>query len=175
MHYGGACWQKLCLTVVLIKNENLPLGFCVSFILRCLFPRPGSFVLAAASRSPGQLGPLPVQHFASPLYKFGSWNKPNYSATFSSVCVYVWISLLHCLSFCRPRLAFCLLAKQPRPSGHRSSLNKLSNRNSCASLKVKNEAAKDEHCHSLVPCPLSLYKYIYIFCVVFWQPFALPD
>lgn len=71
---------SLRLTVGLIKNENLPLGFCVSFILRC----PSSFVLPCSCFSnPGQLGALPVQHFASQLYKFAGWNKPNYSATFS--------------------------------------------------------------------------------------------
>lgn len=160
MHYGRACWHKLLLTVVLIKNENLPLGFCVSFILRCLLP----VVL-------GSWG-----HFRCSILHLQSINLlaeisqiiAQLSVLSVDVCLCVRMSLLHCLSFCRPRLAFCLLAKKPRPSDRQSSLNKLSNRNSCASLKVKNEAAKDGHF-------LTPYPYSYIFLAVFWQLFAMPD
>lgn len=156
MHYGGACsHSNLRLTVVLIKNENLPLGFCVSFILRCLWPcvlRPAGL----PALLPGPVGATSGAAFCiAVLYKFASWNKPNYSATFSTVCL--CMSLLHCLSFLQAPFGFLpLLAKKPppRPSGRRSSLNKLSNRNSCASLKVKNEAAEDKHSHSY---PLSLF------------------
>lgn len=172
----GTC--SLRLTVGLIKNENLPLGFCVSFILRCPLSCPVP-VLAI----PGSWG-----HFRCSILHL---NFINLLAEISqitaqlSVCVCLCVSVLVALSkFLQAlfgSLPFSVLllgfagfqAVQARPSARRpSSLNKLSNRNSCASLKVKNETAKDEHSHSLLPFTIHhspLARPSPLGLVVFWS------